>query len=129
MRYINLLDRVSRVKTMWCFFYNNTIIFVVPERLVHQAVGFNGKNVKAIQQMLGKRIKVVQEMRGPMDARRFIQDIVDPLSFRSVEMAPTEVILTAGGANKAALIGRNKVRLAELGSIVEDVFGKQLRIV
>jgi len=31
--------------------------------------------------------------------------------------------------HKASLLGRNKVRLQELGQIVRDMFGKELRII
>ena len=129
MRYINLLDRVSRVKTMRCFSYNNAIVFVVPSHFMSQAVGVQGKHVQIIQNMLGKRVKIVPDVRGIEDAKRFVQDVVEPLSFRSLEIGDNEIVITAGGMHKASLLGRNKIRLQELGQIVKDMFGKELRII
>lgn len=130
MRYINLLDRVSNVKTTKCFIYNNVIIFAVPERMVSKAIGNNGKNIKAIQLTLGKKIKVIKEVRDEKDVERFLQDIVEPAEFKSVEIRGDELVITAGNRTRAAtLIGRNKVRYAELHKIVQDRFGKELRIV
>lgn len=129
MRYINLLDRVARVKTRHCFIYNNTIIFAVPRDLMSKAIGNQGKNVRVIQDMLGRKIKIVREARGLEDLQQFIQDVVDPVGFRSLEIKDNEVIITAGGQSKASLIGRNRARLIELAQIVQDNFGKELKIV
>lgn len=129
MRYINLFDRVARVKTSKCFVYNNTIIFAVPASLISQAIGVGGRNIKYINLQLGKRVKVIGEPAGIRDIGRFIHDVVSPLNFRSLEIKDREVIINAGSHTKAALIGRNKVRLAELSQILEDNFGKELRII
>ena len=129
MRYINLLDRVARVKTRNCFIYNNTIIFAVPGDFMSKAIGNNGKNVREIQDTLGKRIKIVQEPRNEADMARFLRDVVDPIGFKSLEITDNEVIISAGSQSKAALLGRNKTRLIELQLIVQNVFGKELRII
>ena len=128
MRYINLLNKISRVKTRKCFIYNNIIIFAVPSRLVSKSIGPAGKNVKLIQEKLGKRIKVIKEAEGIGDVERFVEDIVEPVTFVSLEVKGDGVIITAGIRSKAALLGRNKRRLAELSKIIEDYFGKELRI-
>ena len=49
MRYLNLLDKESRVRTTTCFVYNNTIIFAVPPYLVSRAIGPNALNTKKLQ--------------------------------------------------------------------------------
>ena len=129
IRYINLFRRVANVNTKDCFLYNNAIIYVVPAKMMRQALGDNGKNVRMIQETLGKKIRVVREARDNRDVQRFIQDIVEPVSFKSLEIKDGNIILTAGSLGKAALIGRNKRRLIELSKIMEDYFGKELKIV
>ncbi len=128
MRYINLLDRISRVKTRHCFNYNNIVVFAVPRELMSKAIGTNGKNVHLIQDTLGRRIKIIREPRGPEDLEQFIQDIIEPVTFRSIEIKDDEVVIAAG-QNKASLIGRNRARLIELNQILQDSFGKMLRII
>lgn len=129
MRYINLLSKVSYVKTSKCFSYNNVIIFAVPKEMMSKAIGPNGRNVHFIQETLGRRVKIIREASNINDAERFIKDIVDPLEFRSLELKDGEFVLTAGGQHKAALIGRNRARLNELSQILEDTFGKPLKII
>ncbi len=129
MRYINLLDRVSKVKTRRCFDYNNTIIFAVPARLVSKAIGNNAANVRILQEQLGKRIRIVKEAESLADLERFTRDIIAPVGFKSVELQEDCVVINAGNTNKAALIGRNKRRLDELALIIKDVFDKNLKII
>lgn len=129
MRYINLLDRVSHVKTMRCFVYNNTIIFAVPESLVSKAIGEKGRNVRIIQETLGKRVKIIFYPESIKDAEKFLHQIVEPVQFRSIQINDNEIVIDAPGQSKAVLIGRNKMRLLELAEIVHNSFGKELKIV
>lgn len=128
MRYINLLDRVTRVKTHNCFIYNNVIVFAVPSDLMSRAIGTNGKNVRMIQDTLGRKIKIIKEARGIEDLERFVRDVVEPIGLKSVDVQGDEIVVTAGSQYKAALIGRNKARLLELSTVVQNLFGKQVRI-
>ena len=129
MRYINLFDRVSNVKTTKCFLYNNTIIFAVPKQILSRAIGPQASNIYRIQDQLGKRVKVVTESDDVSNSENFIKSIVSPVSFKSVEVIDGVIVLTAGSQSKAALLGRNKRRYEELKKIVNDVYRLDLRII
>lgn len=129
MRYINLLDRESRVKTRKCFLYNNAIIFAVPRAFLAQAIGPNAVHIRSIQEQIGKRIRVIEEAGSIGDAERFASDIVAPVTFKSLEFKDGLFILTAGMQSKAALIGRNRRREDELRQIMKDAFGMDLKII
>lgn len=129
IRYINLLDAASRVKTRKCFVYNNTIFFAVPRELVSRAIGPNAVNVRNIQKKLEKKVKIIAEASGISDTERFVQDIVAPVRFVSAEIKDNAITITAGSQSKAALIGRNRRREAELKQILKDTFNLELRIV
>lgn len=130
MRYINLLDKASHVKTQKCFAYNNTIFFAVPHELVSKAIGPAAVNVKRMQENLGRKIRIISEPRGILDIRRFLEDVVAPHTFKSLEMRNGEVIITAGNnQTKAILIGRNRRRYEELQQIIRDIFLMELKIV
>ncbi len=131
MRYINLLDRISRVRAKKCFVYNGTIYFAVHPKFLPQALGQNGVNVRIISEQLGKRVRVIRDVSEDLrDMQRFVESIVSPVDFVSLEFRDGMYILTAGSRTKAAtLIGRNKVRLEELNKILEAYFGKSLKIV
>ena len=129
MRYLNLFGKITKVSTRFCFKYNEAIVFCVPKKLISRAIGEGGKNIKQMNEILRKRIKVVAIPKGIQDAKSFIQAIVSPVNFKDLEVTPEEIILTAGSQSKAALIGRNKRRLLEMKRIVKDFFGKEFRIV
>ncbi len=130
IRYINLLDNTSRVKTRKCFVYNNAIIFAVSGPMILKAIGPNARNIRFIQEKLGKRIRVIKEASGVEDAERFVRDIVSPVNFKCLEIKDNLFVLSAGGIqSKAALIGRNKRRFDELRQVMKDTFNMDLKIV
>lgn len=129
MRYINLLDRVSNVKTRNCFVHNNTIFFAVNHSLVSKAIGPAAINIRKIQEQLGKKIKIIKEAEGIVDCKRFVEDIVAPVRIKSLEIKDDCIMITAGSnQNKASLIGRDKRRYEELRKILQDVFNLDLKI-
>jgi NusA-like KH domain protein len=129
MRYLNLFEKITGVQTRFCFVYNGIIIFSVPKHLVSKAVGEQGRNVKRMYDILGKKIKIIQHPEGDYGIRQFIAAIVSPFTFKSLEIKENEIILTAGSQSKAALIGRNKRRLIEMQKIIKNLFGKEFKIV
>ncbi len=127
IRYLNLFEQETRVRTKNCFEYNNTIIFAVHPQLVSRAIGKQGNNIKKMTEILGKKIKVISlPFKG---VGEFVSSIVEPVTFRSIEISGNEVIINAGRQSKAALIGRNKARLDELNQIIKEYFGKEVRII
>jgi transcription antitermination factor NusA-like protein len=127
MRYLNLFERITGVRTRFCFKYNEYIIFCVPKYLVSRAVGNSGKNIRKMSEILGRKIRIISAPKSVRDADNFIRSIVNPLMIKGVEADENEVVIS-GGKNKAALIGRNKRRLLEMQKIVRDFFSKEVRI-
>ena len=128
IRYLNLFEKIMRVRTRFCFRYNEAIVFCVPQPLMAKAIGEGGRNIKKMSEILGKKIKVVVAPKGIGDVKFFIRAVVSPVTFKNIEIKDNEIIV-AGGSNKAALIGRNKRRFLEMQKIVKDFFEKDFRII
>lgn len=129
LRHLNLFGQITKISTRFCFTYNGMIFFCVPRSLVSRAVGKNGENVKKMNEILGKRIRIISQPNGTGEVKRFIESIVTPVTFNGVEFSGNEIIINSGNTqNKAALMGRHKKRLMELGKIVKDYFNKELKI-
>lgn len=127
IRYLNLFEKITRVTTKNCFEYNNAIVFAVHPSLISRAIGEQGNNVKEMSEILGKKIKVISlPFRG---IENFIADIVSPIKFKSIEVSGSEIIINAGKQSKAALIGRNRVRLEELNNVAKEYFEKEIKII
>lgn len=129
LRYLNLFEKITGVRTRYCFQYNNAIIFAVPRNLISRCLGPDARNIRRMSEILRKRIKVISLPKGPEDTKIFIEAIVSPVTFKNMEISPNEIILTAGMQSKAALIGRNRRRLIEMQKIVKDFFKKDFKIV
>jgi len=129
LRYLNLFSKITRIRTRYCFKYNETIFFCIPKNFISKAVGREGKNVRKISEILRKKIKIIVYPESIANIEQFIKSIVEPVKFNSIEIKDNEVILSAGKQSKAALIGRNKRRFLEMQKIIEDYFVKEFRIV
>jgi len=129
IRNLNLFQRITLIKTRFCFSYNNTTFFCVPKSMLMKAIGREGRNVKTMNQILKRRIRIIPSPDGISDIKRFIESIVNPVTFKDIGVSENEVILNAGSQSKAALIGRDKRRLIEMQGIIKDFFGKDFRIV
>ena len=86
---------------------------------------------KIISEQLGKRIKIIRDSGDNIHSvAQFIEDIVSPAGFASLDIEDGNYLLVAGSRERAAtLIGRNKTRLIELNAIMQTYFGKGIRIV
>ena len=129
IRYANLFDKITKIRTNHCFEYNNTIVFVVPRKLVMRAIGPNNSNLEKLNKITRKKIKIVAIPEGREDLENFVSIIIRPIKFKGIEVRDNEAIITAGIQNKASLIGRGKLRLEEMQNILEQYFGiKKVRI-
>ena len=93
LRYLNLLNNTAKIRIKKCFIYNNTIIFAVPLQFVSQAIGPKGKHVRALQEKLEKKIKIIGDANGIEDVNKFIKQIVEPVSFVSIDVNENEIVI------------------------------------
>ena len=129
MRYLNLFEKVTGIRTRFCFEHNNTIFFCVPKQFVSRAIGESAKNLKIIGKTIARKVKVIFFPTSTNDAKAFIERIIEPVNFKDIEIKDKEIIITAGGMqNKAALFGRNKRRLEEMKKITQTFFSKDFKV-
>ncbi|MEK6872316.1 MAG: hypothetical protein AABX16_05420 [Nanoarchaeota archaeon] len=123
IRYANLFYQVTRIRSTHCFEYNNTIVFAVPRFFVSRAIGENNRNLEKLNQIIGKKIKIIAIPNGKEDLENFVSMLTRPVKFKAIEMKGDEVIIMAGMQSKASLIGKNKTRLNEMENILRQYFG------
>lgn len=128
MRYLNLFEKITRIKTIHVFEYNETIFFCVPKELLSRALGKDASNLRRMSEIIRRKIKIVPIPMGVHHARDFFRVIVDPITFKDFTITNNEIIVIAPKQSKASLIGRNKRRLEEMKKIMKSFFGKEFRI-
>ena len=129
LRHLNLFNQITKINTRFCFRYNDTLYFCVPKNLISKALGENASNIRRMSDILKRRIKVIPKPRGIEDAEGFIKTITALVTFKELEVKDNEIILNAGGQNKATLFGRNKQRFFEMKSIVKGFFDRDFKII
>jgi NusA-like KH domain protein len=128
IRYANLFNKITKIRTNHCFEYNNTIVFAIPRKFIPRAIGENNKNLRKLNEITNKKIKIVPMPNDIGDIENFVTIITKPVRFKSIEVKEVEAIITATTQSKASLIGRGKVRMNEMQNILEQYFGiKRLR--
>ena len=124
MRYINLFAKTTRVQTTKVFVYNNQIVFAVPKDKVSIAIGKGAVNIKKLNEILRRKIKVVAipAIDDNKEIEEFIKSVVAPVEFNGIEIKENSVVINAGRQSKAALIGRNRQREKELADVLKNFF-------
>ena len=93
IHYLNLFEKITRIRIQHCFDYNSTIVFVVPPLLISKALGDGGKNVKRLSEILEKRVKVIALPFGKNDMEKFILAIIYTLKIKSIDVKENILII------------------------------------
>jgi transcription antitermination factor NusA-like protein len=96
--------------------------------MLSKAIGERGHNVRKINEITKKKVKIIVGPRSIEDLKSFVSAVVAPVTFKEINVEGNEVNLNAGKQSKAALIGRNRRRLNEMQKIIQDFFEKEFKI-
>ena len=129
IRYLNLFEKITHIRPITFFSYNNNFIFIVPKAMVSKAVGEEGRNVKRVSEILGRRVKIISKVSSDADISDFISAVIQPIGFTDLQIHGNEIIISGGKQAKSALIGRDKRRLIELQKICKEYLRKEVKII
>ena len=124
IQYINLFERLTNANVKGCFF-NSQLIFVVEEGHASKAIGKNGVNAKKIENLINKKIKIVEYNKDPVN---FVKNLIFPLKIKEFMFNNDIIELYADNNTKALLIGRNSQNLDHLNDIVKNFFNIKVKI-
>ena len=127
MKLITLFESVTGANVKDCI-ANEKIIFIIEEGEMGKAIGKNGSNIKRMEIMLKRKIKLIEFSN---DVLHFIKNIVHPIEVLNIEHE--DRIITIHGKDtsaKAMLIGREKQNINHLRGIVKRYFDvKEIKVV
>lgn len=128
LRYLNLFQKITQIRTRYVFHYNETVYFCVPKSLLSKALGRDAENIRRIGAIVKKKVRIIPLPMGIHHARDFFKTVVSPVTFKEFEVTDKEIIVTAPRQTKATLIGRNKRRLEEMKKIILSFFNRDYRL-
>lgn len=126
IKFINLFEKITRASVKDVIVKENKMTFIVNEGNLGKAVGKGGVNVKKLENMFKKRIKIVEFKN---DVCEFIRNLLLPLKISNIYKEDNLVKIKAEGMKiKSILIGRDKRNLKELRDTVKRYFQYDVEI-
>ncbi|MBW3003820.1 NusA-like transcription termination signal-binding factor [Candidatus Woesearchaeota archaeon] len=125
MKYISLFETITRAKVKDCFELGEKLVFVVQEGEIGKAIGKKAANVKKIEGMLKKRIRIIEF--NP-DLIRFINNVIYPVKAKNIEQDNSIITITSPDSHsrglligKAAEILRNNEKIVQRYFEIEEI--------
>tara|TARA_Y100000034_G_C6772733_1_gene344803 strand:- start:4 stop:420 length:417 start_codon:yes stop_codon:yes gene_type:complete len=73
MNQINLFEKITRIRPKDCVVFGDNMFFLVDKSAIKMAVGRQGTNVRQLEKVLSKRVKVMSHADKPVDlAKNFV---------------------------------------------------------
>lgn len=121
LKIMALFETVTRTGLKDCFIDdNNLMTFVVSDIEIGKAIGKNASNVRKIEELLKRKIKIL-----PFNpsAVQFVKNLVYPVTDVEVEQQEKTIIIKGhDGRTKGFLIGREQSNLKNMQGIVQKYF-------
>ncbi len=112
--FINTFERVAKVAVLDCIFDDNCIYFLVESGKAGIAIGKSGKNIKKLQQILKRPVKVFEYNKEP---KQFIENMIPKNN--SVKLEENKAYVTIDPKEKGKTIGRMGCNIKKIREILE----------
>jgi NusA-like KH domain protein len=120
MKSIILFENLTHVKVKDAYLRNGSIWYVVEKGGMFRAVGKNGVKVKKIENLLKKKVKVIESSE---DICKFTSNLIYPVKAESIEFIDENLIISVRDTkSKGLLIGRERKNLKDLKEVLLRYF-------
>src|SRR3989344_7144350 len=122
INHINIFENLTKARVKDCFIDDKgRFVFIVNKEDIGKVIGKNAANLRRIQDLLKKRIKIVAFSD---DIKDFIKSYVNPVEIEAIDINDNIVEIKANGANtKGLLIGRDRKNLETLKQVLKKYYG------
>lgn len=123
LKLMSLFESITRTRLKDCFIDSNNILtFIVVNGDIGKAIGKDASNVKKLENMLNRKIKIVEFDSSVLG---FIRNLVYPIRPRNVvEEADIVTIESSDSKSRGLLIGRNASSLRNFEAITKKYYPK-----
>lgn len=120
LKTMTLFETVTRTRLKDCFIDNKQLLtFVVDELYIGKAIGKNAANVKRLENLLKRKIKIIAFNPSPI---KFIKNLIYPINAEIDLQDQTIIIKGQDTKTKGMLIGRNQSNIKNNLEIVQKYF-------
>lgn len=127
MKLMTLFESMTGAKVKDCI-ADEKLTFIIQENEMGRAIGKNGSNIKRMENILNRKIRLI-EFSG--DVVQFVKNMIYPVE--PLEIKQDGGVVTIHGrdtGSKAMLIGRERQNINHLMGIVKRYFDiKEIRVV
>ena len=110
MKFMQLFENLTRAKLKDCISDEEQLTFIVEENEIGKAIGKGGSNVRRLEGLLKKKIKIAEFNK---DIKQFIRNFVMPLQVKEITEENNIITITGFDTKtKGLLIGRERKNLA-----------------
>ena len=127
MKIMTLFESITHAKLKDCILEKELALFVVDEGEIGKAIGKKGFNVKKLERMLKRKIKIVEYSP---NIQQFIKNLVHPAQLKDIKEENDVITLVpADLTTRGVLIGRNASALRFSETIIKRYFTlKELKV-
>ena len=123
---INFFENVTKTKVKDFLERENKLIFIIDEGDLKKILDTNGKNVKKVENMMHKKLKVIEFSKDPL---RFTKSYIYPIKPVGITLNNEVIeIKVEDRKSKGLLIGRESKNLNELNTLVKRYYNLQVKI-
>ncbi len=128
IKLISLFEKITRANVKDLFFHNDQPIFVVSEGELRKALGRENFNLKKIEGLLKKRIKIIEYSSSLL---QFVLNVIAPIKVADIKEEGSKVILVSKDTKtRGYLIGRAAETLRSNEKIVKKYYPiEEIRVV
>jgi len=120
MKFMSMFETITHVQAKDCIIDEQQILFIVPEQQIGKAIGKHGVNVKELERILKKKIKIIEF---DSEALNFVRNVIFPLRLRDCHHERGIITLSAEDSKtRGILIGRAASNLRATENIVKRYF-------
>lgn len=123
---INLFEKITGAKVKDCLI-EDEITFVVEEGNVKKAIGEEHKNIRRMEKLLGRKVKIIAFNSNPV---KFINNLLYPIRPIKVEVEGSIALISVESSFKGKIYGRSRENLAKIKKILAKYFNiKDVQII
>jgi N utilization substance protein A len=128
MKIISMFESLTRVDVKDCVVEPERIVVIVPQNQASKAVGRNGANVRKLESILNRKLKIVEFNS---ELTEFTKNLIYPFRAKEVSEQNGEVTITPIDLQtRGHLIGRSAKQLRATENLIKRHFGiREVKVV